>query len=131
MEKITYTKYKAFDGQIFDTLEGCEAYERRASVQKIEEFKQFNISFPMQDQVTDCIVYLISSKDDFDILKNYIDDNFPEVFAEDIPYEGNGWYVIQDDHAGYARVEKLSDVIHNWGVTLDEIAKQTMDFKDV
>ena len=130
MEKISVTKYKAFDGRIFETLNDCEAYERVVVEKKIETFKNFPIAFPMQDRVTDCTAYLISSENDFNALREYIDWNFPEVYAADIDYEGNGWYVIQDDHCGYATVDKLSDVIHSWSVTLDEIAKHTMDFKE-
>lgn len=130
MEKIEITQYKSFDGKIFNSPEGCEEYERKAALKKIGDLRQFNIVFPMQDQVTDCTAYLVSSKDDFEAFRAYIDDNFPEVFAEDIQYDGNGWYVIQDDHAGYARVEKLSSIIRDWNVAIERITSYTMDFKE-
>ena len=130
MEIVTYTQYKSFDGKLFNTREGCEEYERRACAKKIGDLKQFYIAFPMQDQVTDCTAYLITSEDDFNAFKKYIDDDFTEVFAEDIPYDGNGWYVLQDDHCGYAHVEKLSAIIHDWNKTMERITQYTMDFKE-
>jgi hypothetical protein len=130
MERVEIVQYKAFDGTLFNTLNDCEEYERLAANKEVENFKQFPIAFPMQDQVTDCMVYLIHSESEFNALKRYMDSNFTEVWVDDIHYEGAGWYVLQDDHCGWCSVHKLTEIIHSWSVTLDGIAKHTMAFEE-
>lgn len=121
MERVEIVQYKAFDGTLFNTMHDCEAYERKIFVKAVENFPQFDIVFPMQDQVTDCTAYLIHSEDEFNALKRWMDSNFSEVWVDDIYYKGRGWYVLQDDHCGWARVEKLTKIVEDWGYTLNKI----------
>lgn len=131
MEKISITKYKAFDWTMHNTLEACEKHEREISEKIMSNLRQFPITFPMQDRVTDCTAYFISSREEFDALKVYIDNNFPETFAEDIEDGGDGWYVVEDDHCGYARIETLAEIIQDWSNVMNKIASETMIFKEV
>lgn len=130
MEKINITKYRAFDWTIHETLEACEKHEREMAGNTISNLRQFAITFPMQDQVTDCTAYFISCREEFDALKVYIDNNFPETFADDIEDEGDGWYVVEDDHCGYARIKTLAEIIQDWSKTMNTIVTETMLFKE-
>ena len=130
MERVEIVQYKAFDSKVFNTMWECEAHERDASEKAVTAFSKFDISFPMQDQVTDCTAYLIHSEDEFDVLKRYIDSNFSEVWVDDIDYKGKGWYVLQDDHCGWARVEKLIAIIEDWAHTMQKIAKCIEESKE-
>lgn len=130
MKKVSITKYQAFDWTMHNTLEACEKHEREAAEKIMCNLRQFPIVFPMQDRVTDCTAYFISSREEFDALKVYIDSHFPETFADDIEDEGDGWYVVEDDHCGYARIETLAEIIKDWGVVMEKIARNTMLFKE-
>ena len=130
MEKIEICKYRAFDWTIHETLEACEKHEREISKTIMDNLRQFPITFPMQDRVTDCTAYFISSREEFEALQVYIDNNFPETFADDIEDEGDGWYVVEDDHCGYARIETLAEIIHDWSKVMNKIASETMMFKE-
>lgn len=127
MERVEIVQYKAFDGTLFNTMRDCEAYERKISEKAVENFPKFDISFPMQDQVTDCTAYLINSEDEFNELKRWMDINFSEVWVDDIHYKGHGWYVLQDDHCGWARVEKLTKIVEDWGATLNKIMQRVKE----
>ena len=131
MEKVYITQYKAFDGKIFNTLEACEMYELQLAKKEVYNLKAFPIVFPMQDQVTDCTAYLIHSEDEFNMLKRWMDSNFSEVWVDDIDYKGHGWYVLQDDHCGWARVEKLTDIVMDWAKTMERISKHIDSFEEV
>jgi hypothetical protein len=127
MERVEIVQYKAFDGTLFNTMHDCEAYERKIFVKAVENFPKFNIVFPMQDQVTDCTAYRINSEDEFNALKMWMDINFSEVWVDDIDYKGHGWYVLQDDHCGWARVEKLTKIVEDWGSTLNKIMQHVKE----
>ena len=131
MEKIIIEKYKAFDGKIFENDKACMAYEVLKKANEKVNLRSFEIVFPMQDQVTTCRAYFIPSPNAFDIFKAFVLNEYSEFDPTYLEYDGDGWYVVQSDDYGWARVEKLSAIIHDWCLVMDKIAQKTMDFKEV
>lgn len=131
MREVNITKYEAYDGTIFEHDIDCKLYEKTLRGNHCVNLRNFEITFPMQDQITNCRAYLIHSENEFKMLSDYIYDEFSEPSDCCNDYDGNGWYVLQYDDCGYAWITKLSNIVHDWSLVLDKIATYTMDFKEV
>ena len=127
----THTIYQAFDGTEFPNYEECQNYEVEKSKDVRVNLRNFEIEFPMQDNFTYCRAYLLQSENEFEMLKAYLFKEGYDIDDYCSDYEGNGWYVVQGDYGGYARLFKLSDIIKDWNATLSEIVDKTMNFKGV
>ena len=131
MEAIKVTRYKAFDGTLFNSPVECEVYEHKQSKAHMINLRNFEIVFPMQDQVTTCRAYFVPCPNAFEMFKTFVTGEYSEFDPTYLEYNGDGWYVLQSDDCGWAQVTKLSEIIHDWGIVLDKIAQKTMDFKEV
>lgn len=124
----TCTIYQAFDGKEFTNYEECEKYEAEKAKEVRVNLRNFDIEFPLQDHFTYYRVYLVHSENEFEMLKAYILNEYNETYNEDLEYDGNGWYVVGGNNAGYADLYKLSDIIKDWNTTLEGIMRHTIEF---
>ena len=132
MEKISITKYKAFNGKIFDNAPDCWLYEIEQSKKYMTNLRNFEIRFPMQQDHVNHHAYLIMSENQFNIFKAFMLNKYSDLDGMFVNYEGNGWYVVQsEDDTCWARVVKLSKVIEELKYTMNTIANKTMNFEEV
>lgn len=128
MKEITSYRYQAFDGTIFENRFDCVNYEINLANNAVGHLRKFDIHFPMQQAHVNHRAYLILSENEFAMFKQCVLNDHIEADEEYIEYEGNGWYVVQnEDDTGWARVVKLSKVIDELNDTLNTISKNIFD----
>lgn len=124
----TCTIYQAFDGIEFTNYEECKKYEIEKAKEVRVNLRNFDIEFPLQDHLTYHRVYLVHSENEFEMLKAYILNEYNETYDGYLEYNGNGWYIVGGNDAGYADLYKLNDIVKEWNRTLEVILENTSKY---